>query len=138
MELELGEDELDVGANERAVACMRGKSVQVLYRLEEARLTARSVTSNCSRTRFQPRRLSLRLLESLCGTTLPRSAFYSSNIEAERSARPTHNRVTFLQNLVDRDEGLERLNLVREDGLDAQGCPDRGRRAVVPGVDDGL
>lgn len=50
----------------------------------------------------------------------------------------THHGVSLLHDLVDGDEGLEGLDLVRHDGEDPQGGPDRVGRAVVPCVHDGL
>jgi hypothetical protein len=50
----------------------------------------------------------------------------------------THNRVTLLENFVDRDKRLEGLNLIREDWLNAKSRPKGDRRVVVPGVYDAL
>lgn len=66
MELELGENELDVGADEGAVACGReSMGSKKAGREEEKERTSRNVSSDSPRASLQPPRLILRLLESL-------------------------------------------------------------------------
>lgn len=60
------------------------------------------------------------------------------SIGAPTSHDRTHDRVSLLEQLVHEDERLERLHLVRQDGLGTQSIPHRQRRVVVPSVDDAL
>lgn len=62
----------------------------------------------------------------------------SQSSNAPTSREQTHDGVTLLKQLVHEDERLERLHLVRQDGLGAQSVPHRQRRVVVPSVDNAL
>lgn len=52
--------------------------------------------------------------------------------------RVTHDRMALLYDLVHRDQGLERLNFIREYRLHSESVPERYRRVVVPCIDDTL
>lgn len=67
VELELGENELDVGANERAVAYQSARARSDLdgIRCSCNARTASGVTADCSCARLEPRGLILCLLERL-------------------------------------------------------------------------
>ena len=48
----------------------------------------------------------------------------------------TYDRVSFLDDLVRGDQGLERLDFIGQDWLDAQSRPERDGGVVIPGVYD--
>ena len=48
----------------------------------------------------------------------------------------TYDWMSFLDDLVRSDQGLERLDFIRQDWLNAQSSPERDGGVVIPGVDD--
>jgi hypothetical protein len=104
MELDLVEDKADVATDEDTVAC-GAQSISARKRRKERR-TSLAFATNRPRTSFQPTSLLLRLLKDLCGRL---------RVASTGGVSCTHDRMAFLQDLVNGDEGLVSLHLVGQD-----------------------
>lgn len=141
VESKLGEEELNVGPDEGTVACqpIRRAPVSTQARdkrvLKSRRRTLCTICSDRSAARLEPAGLPVRILQRLQKRS---HKMESVRISREPGEVETNDGVTLLQQLVDEDQALERLDLICQHRLNPDRVPDRHTRPEVPGVDDAL
>lgn len=106
MEPQFRKNELNVGFNQWGVTWTQCQSSS--NRSGQVQRTSRSVRVGISTKALYPRSLTLGFLQGLQ---------YAILTSEEVLTISTYHRMSLLQHLVDSDEGLKRLHLIREDRL---------------------